>query len=97
MEPKEIATKADVVQATQQIIDFIKESLQDVKTTPVGSTSKKYLRSRDVRKMFGVSPNKFKDMRLKGEIPFIKRGSTFYYPEDELIKSMSKDLNNSQA
>lgn len=90
MDVNQIATKEDVAQATSQIIAFVKRLVQDLKPE---TTTGKYLRSRDVKKMFGVSDNKLKDMRLNGEVPFIKKGATFYYPEEEIIKSMNAGLN----
>lgn len=91
MDSNQIVTKGDLAYATSEIINFIKQML---KANPLPSgqpVSKKYLRTRDIKNMFGVSANKLKDMRVKKEIPYIKRGSTFFYPEDEVIKSMNKD------
>jgi len=88
METNLIATKADIAQAKAEIIAFIKQTLSesDIKTS--STQTKEYLRSRDVKAMLGVSDNKLKDMRIKGEIPFIKKGDTYFYPTKEFQKSM---------
>lgn len=86
MDKDEIATKQHLNQAVLQLMDFIKEFLGDSRLSysNMEYDGRKYLRTRDVLKLLSVSRNKLKDMRLKGEIPFIKKGSTFFYPEEEL-------------
>lgn len=87
METNHIATKFDIAQAKSEIIAFIKQTLAEAKNN-TSTQPQKYLRSRDVKSILGVSDNKLKDMRIKGEIPFIKKGDTFFYPADEFQKSM---------
>ncbi len=93
MESNHIATKQDIEHAKDAIIAFVKQSLSEAGIKSERPQTKKYLRSRDIKKMFGVSDNKLKDMRLSGEIPFIKNGKTFFYPEDGVIRYMDNRLN----
>jgi hypothetical protein len=53
-----------------------------------------YLRTVGVKKLLKVSDNKLKTMRESGEIPFSFIGSTYYYPEDEIIQILKKNTIN---
>ena len=46
----------------------------------------KWLRSKDVRKMLGVSDSTLQTMRIKGTIPAYKLDTTWFYREDEILE-----------
>ncbi len=96
MEQNHIATKQDIAQAKSEIIAFIKKALAEADLKPASPQPEKYLRSRDVKAMLGVSDNKLKNMRLSGELPFTKIGKTFFYPADKVHRTFGGGLNRSQ-
>jgi len=68
----------------QEILDEIREVLN-----PQEQVKKKWLRSREVRKLLGnISHGKLQDMRNKEEIPFTRIGGTIFYDPDEIKKIM---------
>jgi hypothetical protein len=48
----------------------------------------KWLRSKDVRKMLGISDSTLQTMRIKGTIPAYKLGPTWFYREDEILNAL---------
>ena len=48
----------------------------------------KWLRSKDVREMLGISDSTLQTMRIKGTIPTYKLGPMWFYREDEIIAAL---------
>ena len=48
----------------------------------------KWLRSKDVREMLGVSDSTLQNMRIKGTIPAYKLDTTWFYREDEILGTL---------
>jgi hypothetical protein len=48
----------------------------------------KWLRSKDVREMLGISDSTLQTMRIKGTIPAYKLGPTWFYREDEILNTL---------
>ncbi len=93
MSSSEIATKEDLNLAVEQLMVFIMQSLKDANLVNSKEYDmKKYLRTRDVLEILSISRNKLKQMRLNGEIPFIKKGTTFFYPEKEFHSALLSTL-----
>lgn len=59
---------------------FDKEQL---KSEPI-----KWLRSRDVRKMLGITDSTLQNLRIKGSIPAYRLGSSWFYKESEIMDAM---------
>lgn len=59
----------------------------------------KWLRSKDVREMLGISDSTLQTMRIKGTIPAYKLGATWFYREDEILETLfaNKTHNDSIA
>lgn len=49
----------------------------------------KWLRSRDVRQMLGISDSTLQTMRINGSIPSYKLGASWFYREDEIIEALN--------
>lgn len=79
MNPNEIATKADILELKESIL----ESLQRTSTT---SKPRKWLRSKDVEKMLSISSSGLQNMRIKGTIPFIKLDGTILYEYEDILQ-----------
>jgi excisionase family DNA binding protein len=48
----------------------------------------KWLRSRDVREMLGISDSTLQTMRINGTIPAYRLGSSWFYRYDEIINAL---------
>lgn len=84
----EFITRADLETFKNEISEMIK-------AMSIGMTPKKWLRSKEVREMLGISPGTLQNMRINGDIPFTKLGGTLFYDADEIgqILEKNKSLN----
>lgn len=48
----------------------------------------KWLRSKDVREMLGISDSTLQSMRIKGTIPAYQLGSSWFYREEEILATL---------
>ena len=81
MELSEIATRADIQSAKEEILGFLKESLSLVKPS-----NKKWLRSKEVREMLSLSSSGLQNFRINGTLPYTKIGGVIYYDYEEILK-----------
>lgn len=63
---------------------------------PVGKQTIKWLRSKDVREMLGISDSTLQTMRIKGTIPAYKLGPTWFYREDEILETLFANKTHSE-
>ena len=84
----EFITKADLEQFKNEISENLTTSIKDLQP-------KKWLRSKEVRQMLGISPGTLQNMRIQGHIPFTKLGGTLFYDSNEIDKILNdnKHLN----
>ena len=54
----------------------------------------KWLRSKDVRKMLGISDSTLQTMRIKGTIQAYKLDTTWFYQEGEIIAALMDNKMN---
>ncbi len=71
--------------------DFKKELMGVVKSYRNEEEPKKWLRSKEVRKMLGISPGTLQNMRIQGNIPFSKIGGTLFYDYGEIDKILNEN------
>jgi len=48
----------------------------------------KWLRSRDVRRMLGISDSTLQTLRINGSIKAYKLGASWFYKEEEIISAL---------
>lgn len=48
----------------------------------------RWLRSRDVKEMLGISDSTLQTLRINGSIPAYRLGSSWFYKEGEIIKAL---------
>ena len=78
--------------------DFRTKLLMDIRMMLEGhlnKTSKRWLKSHEVRKMLGISAGTLQTMRNNGKIPFSKVGGLTYYDAaqiDQVLAASKKDL-----
>ena len=81
MKKLEILSNKDLVQFKDELIEQLK-GLQS--SQPLS----KWLRSKDVRKMLGISDSTLQTMRINGTIPSYKLGTSWFYKHDEIVAAL---------
>ena len=84
-----IATKEDIMELKKEFMAELKELKQTQ-----NNRNKKYLRSAEVRKMFGVSAGTLQNMRVNGTLPYSKVGTTILYDLDRIIEIFNENSVN---
>ena len=83
----EIITKEDLETFKNEIVEVITSNTQS-------QTSKKWLRSAEVREKLGISPGTLQNMRINGTLPYSKMGSTYFYDWGEIQKILNENKSN---
>lgn len=76
----EIITTEDLQVFKDELLDDIKKLLNS-KNDP---TSKKWLKSYEVRKLLKISPSTLQNLRINGTLPYTKIGGLMYYDHDDI-------------
>lgn len=53
----------------------------------------KWLRSKHVRELLGISDSTLMSLRVKGIIPAYRLGNSWFYREDEILKALEDGRN----
>ena len=77
----QIITNEDLISFKSDLITEIKSIVKDLQD----NGGKKWLRSRDVRKMLGISPGTLQNLRINGHLPFNKVGGVIFYDRDDIF------------
>ena len=85
MNKDELITKADLEQFKSEIKDVIISLMGDK------FSKNKWLKSKDVQKMLGLSYNTLKSLRLKGVLPYSKIGGSIYYNYSDIISVLERN------
>ena len=80
--PAQILTTDDLREFKVELIDEIGKLLRQSGIQPV----KKWLKSREVRKLLNISPGTLQTMRVNGTLTFSKIGGVIYYEYDDIQK-----------
>lgn len=56
-------------------------------------TTTKWLRSKHVREMLGISDSTLQTLRINGSIPAYRLGSSWFYKEDEITAALEAGKN----
>ena len=62
--------------------------LPAIEVNKIADRPTKWLRSRDVRKMLGISDSTLQTMRINGSIIAYKLGASWFYREDGIISAL---------
>lgn len=76
----------------QDLVDLKEAILNEIRSQNKGRLTQKWLKSKDVRDILGISPCTLQTMRNNDQIPFTRIGGVIYYqPEaiDDYMKSLS--------
>ncbi|MCK0159054.1 helix-turn-helix domain-containing protein [Allomuricauda sp. F6463D] len=79
---------------TKDLMEFKLELLEDIKTLlehNSGTANKKWLRSKEVRKLLGISPGTLQNLRVNGTLPFTRIGGVLYYEQGEIQEVLEQN------
>jgi len=77
----------DLREFKMELLDGIKELLNN----QTGHTSKRWLKSPEVRELLGISPGTLQNLRINGTLPYTKVGGIVYYDQEEIMEVMEKN------
>ena len=80
----QIITKEDLDQFRVELVNEFKEILSHNKTP----STKKWLKSYEVRELLGISPGTLQNMRVNGTLPYTKIGGLIFYDNDDIQKML---------
>ena len=58
-----------------------------------GQPTKKWLKSKDVRKLLGISPGTLQSLRMKGILPYKRVGGIIYHDSEDIQKMLDSKNN----
>ncbi len=67
------------------------EKIKELLSNHNGHTSKKWLKSNEVRKLLGISPGTLQNLRINGTIPYTKIGGVLYYDHQEICQVLENN------
>lgn len=75
----EVITKEDLNEFRKLLMNDIKELIQ-------AKTQKQWLKSNEVRKLLNISPGTLQNMRINGTLSYTKIGGIIYYSSADIDK-----------
>ncbi|WP_338356910.1 helix-turn-helix domain-containing protein [Yeosuana marina] len=82
-----IITMEDLQEFKVELLDGIKELLNNQSS----HTSKRWLKSPEVRELLDISPGTLQNLRINGTLPYTKVGGVLYYDYEEIMSVMEKN------
>ncbi len=76
----EVITTDDLREFKLELVEEFKQLLSEQK----GVSTKKWLKSDEVRKFLGISPGTLQNLRVNGTLPFTKMGGVLYYDSQDI-------------
>ena len=83
----QIITTDDLREFKMELLEEIRAIVSEHKT----ATSKKWLKSVEVRKLLSISPGTLQTLRINGTLPYTRIGGTNYYNLTDIEKLLSKN------
>ena len=87
----ELASRTDVLDAKREILAYLDEALK------LCSATKKWLKSKEVMEMLGISATGLQNLRINGTIPYTKLGGTILYDQEEINSILLTNKTNNYA
>lgn len=90
--PSEILTTDDLREFKIELFTELKKLIKENQ----GLTTKKWLRSGEVRKLLCISPGTLQNMRINGTLPYTKMGGVLYYDSQDIQKILESNKSQSR-
>ena len=81
----QLITVADLESFRFTLLADIKSILRESSTQP----TKQWLKSREVRKMLGISPGTLQNLRINGTLSYTKIGGIVFYRYDDIARLLN--------
>jgi hypothetical protein len=81
----------DQLLTVDELYDFKRQLLFEIKTLlkeQGGQPTKKWLKSREVRKLLAISPGTLQTLRMKGILPYKRVGGLIYHDSEDIQKML---------
>ena len=77
----------------EDLTEFRLTLLQDLKEILIkqGQPEKKWLKSKEVRKLLNISPGTLQNLRINGTLSYTKVGAIIYYDSNDIEKLLSRN------
>jgi len=82
-----IITTDDLHEFKLELLDGIKQLLNNQS----GQSTKKWLKSPEVRDLLGISPGTLQNLRINGTLPYTKVGGVLYYDYQDIMKVLEQN------
>jgi len=82
-----IITIEDLQNFKRELFEEMRNLLGQRNTPP----ARRWLKSREVRRLLTISPGTIQNLRVNGTLPFTKIGGTIYYDYDDILKMLEKN------
>lgn len=83
----------------EDLVEFKDDLLSDIKNL-IGNkpkTTKKWLKSPEVRKLLGLSTGTLQNLRINGTLPYTKMGGIIYYDYEKIMQVLEENtVNNNE-
>ncbi len=86
----EILTKEDLYQFKNELLADIKKIVK----AEDNASSKKWLKSIEVRNLLNISPGTLQNLRINGTLTYTKIGGTLYYDYADIDKLLNTNKTN---
>jgi hypothetical protein len=83
----QILTTEDLMEFKVDLISEIEKLLRQNGIQPV----KKWLKSKEVRKLLNISPGTLQTLRVNGTLTYSKIGGVIFYEYDEILKMVDRN------
>jgi hypothetical protein len=83
----QILTTEDLMEFKVELIGEIEKLLRQNGIQPV----KKWLKSKEVRKLLNISPGTLQTLRVNGTLTYSKIGGVIFYEYDEILKMVDRN------
>lgn len=89
---QEVITVEDLQKFRLQLLEDIRLLLQ-----PKIQVEKQWLKSREVRKILGISHGTLQNLRIRNLLPYQKIGGLIFYKYDDIVKLLEKNSASGDA
>ncbi|MGK7395129.1 MAG: helix-turn-helix domain-containing protein [Candidatus Cyclobacteriaceae bacterium M3_2C_046] len=87
-----VLTPDDLEKFKRDLLGEIERLLQNFS----GQSSRKWLKSPDVRRLLNISPGTLQNLRVNGSLPYTKIGGVIYYDFEDIQKMLMNNRRQNQ-
>lgn len=91
MNRDELISKADLENFRKELCEDFKRNLKEISF--IGN-KKKWGRTKDLKKLLGLSDSQIQTLRINGTLPFTTLGKTYYYDLEKIEDIMKINATN---